>query len=209
MTKKQELQRCPWVDLGKPDYVEYHDKEWSVPVHDDRLLFEFLTLEAAQAGLSWYTVLRKRGNYRIAFDNFDVKKIARYGDKKVQELMGNAGIIRNRAKILAAINNAQRFLEVQKEFGTFDAYIWKFVDGKPIANTFKGMKDYRARSPESDALSKDLLRRGFKFVGSTICYAHMQATGMMNDHTVNCFRRAETLKKTSKKVARPSRSRAK
>jgi len=201
MPKKSEVERCPWVDLGKPDYVEYHDKEWGVPVHDDRLLFEFLTLEAAQAGLSWYTVLRKRENYRAAFDNFDVKKIARYGDKKIQELLTNAGIIRNRAKILAAINNAQKFLEVQKEFGTFDSYMWKFVGGKPIVNTFKGMKDYRPRSPESDAMSKDLLRRGFKFVGSTICYAHMQATGMMNDHTTTCFRRPELLKRRKKTKA--------
>ena len=198
MPKKSEVHRCPWVDLGKPDYVEYHDKEWGVPVHDDKLLFEFLTLEAAQAGLSWYTVLRKRENYRIAFEGFDPKKVAKYDDKKAQELLGNAGIIRNRAKISAAINNAQRFLEVQKEFGSFDAYIWKFVGGKPIVNTPKGMKDYRAKSPESDALSKDLLKRGFKFVGSTICYAHMQATGMMNDHTLDCFRRKETLKKSGK-----------
>lgn len=189
MPLKKTILRCPWVDLTKPDYVEYHDKEWGVPVHDDRLLFEFLTLEAAQAGLSWYTVLRKRENYRKAFDEFDPKKVAKYGEQKVEQLLGNAGIIRNRAKILAAINNAQRFLEVQKEFGNFDAYIWKFVNGKPIVNKPKALKDYVPTSPESDALSKDLLRRGFKFVGSTICYAHMQATGMVNDHTVSCFRK--------------------
>ncbi len=189
MPKTKTIHRCPWVDLSKPDYVEYHDKEWGVPVHDDLILFEFLTLEAAQAGLSWYTVLRKRENYRKAFDGFDVKKIAKYGDKKVAELLGNAGIIRNRLKIAAAINNAQRFLEIQKEFGSFDAYIWKFVNGKTIVYKPKTMKDFRATSPESDAMSKDLIKRGFKFVGSTICYAHMQATGMVNDHTVDCFRK--------------------
>ncbi|MFH2135477.1 MAG: DNA-3-methyladenine glycosylase I [Pseudomonadota bacterium] len=188
-----EICRCQWVDLSKPDYVEYHDKEWGVPVHDDRVLFEFLTLEAAQAGLSWYTVLRKRENYRRLFDGFDVHKIARYGDSKVEQLMSDAGIIRNRAKILAAINNAQRFLEVQNEFGSFDAYIWRFVDGKPIVNTIRTPADYMATSPESDAMSKDLIRRGFKFVGSTICYAHMQATGMVNDHALDCFRRKEIL----------------
>ena len=187
--KPKILSRCPWVDLSKLDYVEYHDKEWGVPVHDDKTLFEFLTLEAAQAGLSWYTVLRKRENYRKAFDKFEVKKIAKYGDKKIEELMANAGIIRNRAKILAAINNAQKFLEVQKEFGTFDAYIWKFVNGKTIVYKPKAMKDFRATSPESDAMSKDMIKRGFKFVGSTILYAHMQATGMVNDHTVDCFRK--------------------
>ena len=189
MPKSKTIHRCLWVDLSKPDYVEYHDKEWGVPVHEDRILFEFLTLEAAQAGLSWYTVLRKRENYRKAFDGFDPKKVAKYGDKKIAELLGNAGIIRNRAKIAAAINNAQRFLEVQKEFGSFDAYIWKFVNGKPIVNKPREMKDYNATSPESDAMSKDLIKRGFKFVGSTICYAHMQATGMVNDHNVDCFRK--------------------
>jgi DNA-3-methyladenine glycosylase I len=193
MKNSHEICRCQWVDPGKPDYVEYHDKEWGVPVHDDRVLFEFLTLEAAQAGLSWYTVLRKRENYRRLFDDFDVCKIARYGDEKVAQLMGDAGIIRNRAKILAAINNAQRFMEVQIEFGSFDAYIWRFVDGKPIVNTIRTPADYMATSPESDAMSKDLLRRGFKFVGSTICYAHMQATGMVNDHALDCFRRKEIL----------------
>ena len=187
--KPKILPRCPWVDLSKPDYVEYHDKEWGVPVHDDKTLFEFLTLEAAQAGLSWYTVLRKRENYRKAFDKFDVKKIAKYGDKKIEELMADAGIIRNRAKILAAINNAQKFLEVQKEFETFDAYIWKFVNGKTIVYMPKAMKDFRATSPESDAMSKDMIKRGFKFVGSTILYAHMQATGMVNDHSMDCFRK--------------------
>ena len=189
MPKTKTIHLCPWVDLSKPDYVEYHDKEWGVPVHDDRILFEFLTLEAAQAGLSWYTVLRKRENYYKAFDGFDVKKVAKYGDKKVAELLANAGIIRNRLKIAATINNAQRFLEVQKEFGSFDAYIWKFVNGKTIVYKPKTMKDFRATSPESDAMSKALQKRGFTFVGSTICYAHMQATGMVNDHTVDCFRK--------------------
>ena len=198
MPHKKIIHRCPWVDLTKPDYVEYHDREWGVPVHDDRLLFEFLTLEAAQAGLSWYTVLRKRENYRKAFDGFDPKKVSKYGEKKFTELMGNAGIIRNRAKISAAINNAQRFLEVQKEFGSFADYIWRFVNGKSIVYKPKALKDYAATSKESDALSKDLLKRGFKFVGSTICYAHMQATGMVNDHTMDCFRKNEILKKHGK-----------
>ena len=188
-----DIRRCPWVDLSKPDYVAYHDTEWGVPVHDDRLLFEFLTLEGAQAGLSWYTVLRKRENYRLAFDRFNPEKVAKYGDRKVQELLGNAGIIRNKAKILAAINNARRFLEIQKTFGSFDAYIWQFVDGKPIVNQIRQVKDYPATSRESDAMSKDLRQRGFQFVGSTVCYAHMQATGMVNDHTMTCVRRKEII----------------
>jgi DNA-3-methyladenine glycosylase I len=181
--------RCPWVDLTKPDYVEYHDREWGVPVHDDRVIFEFLTLEAAQAGLSWYTVLRKREAYREAFAGFDPQKVARFGKKEIEGLLKNAGIIRNRLKIAAAVNNAGKFLQVQNEFGSFDAYIWRFVDGKPIANRLKTLKDYPATSRESDALSKDLKQRGFKFVGSTIIYAHMQATGMVNDHAESCFRR--------------------
>ena len=185
--------RCPWVDLSKPDYVEYHDREWGVPVHDDRTIFEFLTLEAAQAGLSWYTVLRKREAYRKAFAGFDPKKVARYGKKQIEGLLNNPGIIRNRLKILAAVNNAGRFLEVQQEFGSFDSYIWRFVDGKPIVNRLKMLKDYPATSSESDALSKDLKQRGFKFVGSTIVYAHMQATGMVNDHVTGCFRRAPVI----------------
>lgn len=191
--KTNEVCRCQWVDLSKPDYIDYHDKEWGVPVHDDRVLFEFLTLEAAQAGLSWYTVLRKRENYRALFDGFDPHKIARYDDQKIQNLLSDAGIIRNRAKILAAINNAQQFLKVQEKFGSFDAYIWQFVGGKPIVNEIRTPQDYMATSRESDAMSKDLRQRGFKFVGSTICYAHMQATGMVNDHAMDCFRRAEIL----------------
>lgn len=193
MVGKQNVSRCPWVDLSKPDYIAYHDREWGVPVHDDRRLFEFLTLESAQAGLSWYTVLRKRENYRIAFDRFDPAKVARYDEKKIEALLADSGIIRNRAKIRAAINNAGRFLDIQAEFGTFDAYIWRFVDGRPIVNTMRALEEFRATSPESDALSRDLRQRGFSFVGSTVCYAHMQATGMVNDHTVDCFRRREIL----------------
>ena len=181
--------RCPWVDLTKPDYVEYHDMEWGVPVHDDRVMFEFLTLEAAQAGLSWYTVLRKRDSYRKAFAGFDPEKVARYGKRQIDSLLKNAGIIRNKAKILAAINNAGKFLNVQEEFGSFDAYIWRFVDGRPIVHNIRALKDYPATSPESDAMSRELKQRDFKFVGSTICYSHMQATGMVNDHASSCFRR--------------------
>jgi DNA-3-methyladenine glycosylase I len=192
-----EPHRCPWVDpwvnLGRPDYVEYHDREWGVPVHDDRRLFEFLTLEAAQAGLSWYTVLRKRESYREAFDGFDPQKVARYEAAKFEALLSNPGIIRNRQKILAAVNNARRFLEVQEAFGSFGAYIWCFVDGRPRVNALRTLADYPATSPESDAMSKDLRRRGFSFVGSTLCYAHMQATGMVNDHIVDCFRRQQII----------------
>jgi DNA-3-methyladenine glycosylase I len=191
-TKSQVSQtRCPWVDLSKPDYIDYHDKEWGVPVHDDRLIFEFLILEAAQAGLSWYTVLRKRPDYRKAFAGFDPKKVAAFGKREIASLLNNPGIIRNRQKIAAAVNNAKRFLEVQNQFGSFDGYIWRFVDGKPKVNEIRTLKDYAATSTESDALSKDLKQRGFKFVGSTICYAHMQATGMVNDHVLTCFRKQE------------------
>jgi DNA-3-methyladenine glycosylase I len=186
-------QRCPWVDLTKQDYVQYHDREWAVPVQDDRRLFEFLTLEAAQAGLSWYTVLRKREHYRHAFDHFDPEKVARYGELQVASLLANPGIIRNRQKVLAAVNNARRFLEVQRAFGSFATYMWRFVDGQPIVHEIRTASDYRATSPESDAMSQDLRQRGFTFVGSTICYAHMQATGMVNDHTVDCFRRPEII----------------
>ena len=194
MAGKTELCRCPWVDLRKADYVAYHDNEWGVPVHDDRLIFEFLTLEAAQAGLSWYTVLRKRENYRIAFDGFEAERVARYTEEKIIELLGNPGIIRNQLKVRSAVNNAQKFLDVQDEFGSFDAYIWRFVDGRPQVNEIRGPGDYRATSPESDALSKDLKKRGFRFVGSTVIYSHMQATGMVNDHTMDCFRRQEIIK---------------
>jgi len=187
----KNITRCPWLDLTKPDYIKYHDDEWGVPVHDDRIIFEFLTLEGAQAGLSWYTVLRKREAYRKAFSEFDPAKVARYGKRQLKSLLNNPGIIRNLQKIEAAINNAKRFLEVQQEFGSFDAYIWRFVGGKPIVHKLRNLKDYPATSPESDALSMDLKQRGFKFVGSTICYAHMQATGMINDHVVDCFRRRQ------------------
>jgi DNA-3-methyladenine glycosylase I len=190
---KSVVVRCPWVDVSKADYVAYHDNEWGVPVHDDRIMFEFLTLEAAQAGLSWYTVLRKREAYRKAFAGFDPEKVARYGKCQTESLLANSSIIRNRQKILAAINNAKRFPEVQEEFGSFDSYIWRFVNGKPVVHKLKTLKDYPATSPESDALSHDLKQRGFKFVGSTICYAHMQATGLVNDHVVNCFRRREII----------------
>ena len=164
-----------------------------MPVHDDRQIFEFLTLEAAQAGLSWYTVLRKREASRKAFAGFDPQRVAKYGDRQLQSLLKNSGIIRNQQKIVATINNAKRFLEVQEQFGSFDSYIWRFVDGKPIVHRLRRLKDYPATSAESDALSKDLKQRGFKFVGSTICYAHMQATGMINDHVVDCFRRREII----------------
>ncbi|MEX0806666.1 MAG: DNA-3-methyladenine glycosylase I [Candidatus Binatia bacterium] len=185
--------RCPWVDLTKEDYLAYHDREWGVPVHDDQTIFEFLTLEGAQAGLSWYTVLRKRQTYKQAFAGFDPEKVARYGKRHVERLMQNAGIIRNQQKIVAAVTNAKLFLAVQQEFGSFDSYIWRFVDGKPIVNKLKILKDYPATTRESDALSKDLKQRGFKFVGSTICYAHMQATGMVNDHVMSCYRRQEII----------------
>ena len=188
---RKNITRCPWLDLTKPDYIKYHDEEWGVPVHDDRIIFEFLTLEGAQAGLSWYTVLRKREAYRKAFSEFAPAKVARYGKRQLKSLLNNPGIIRNLQKIEAAINNAKRFLEVQQEFGSFDAYIWRFVGGKPIVHKLRKLKDYPAMSPESDALSMDLKQRGFKFVGSTICYAHMQATGMINDHVVDCFRRRQ------------------
>jgi DNA-3-methyladenine glycosylase I len=187
------IDRCPWVDLTKPDYVAYHDDEWGVPVHEDRIIFEFLILEGAQAGLSWYTVLRKRKAYRRAFADFDVEKVARYGKRQLDRLMQNEEIIRNQQKLAAAITNAKCFLAVQEEFGSFDSYIWRFVDGRPRMNKLKVLKDYPATTGESDALSKDLKQRGFKFVGSTICYAHMQATGMVNDHVVSCSRRQEII----------------
>jgi len=188
-----EICRCPWVDLTKPDMVEYHDKEWGVPVYDDRLIFEFLSLEAAQAGLSWHTVLKKRENYRSAFANFDPRKVAKFDRDRIEKLLQNPGLIRNRLKIESTVNNARRFLEVQEAYGSFAKYIWDFVDGKPKINTIRKLSDYPATSPESDALSRDLKKRGFKFMGSTICYAHMQATGMINDHSLNCFRRKEIM----------------
>jgi len=187
------LTRCAWVNLNDPLYVAYHDFEWGVPIHDDRLLFEYLILEGMQAGLSWSTILRKRENFRLAFDNFEPGIIAAYGEDKVEELMQNAGIIRNHRKILASIGNARAFLAIQAEFGTFDAYIWQFVGGKPFINRWETISEIPAHTEVSDRLSKDLLLRGFKFVGSTIIYAHMQATGMVNDHTTDCFRYSELL----------------
>jgi DNA-3-methyladenine glycosylase I len=183
------MPRCAWATT-EPN-ITYHDREWGVPVHDDRLLFEFLILEGAQAGLSWTTILKKRGNYRKAFDGFRPEKIARYGARETRRLLRDAGIVRNRLKIAAAIENAKMFLAVRKEFGTFDKYLWSFVGGKPIQNRWRRMADVPSRTAESDAMSRDLLRRGFKFVGSTICYALMQATGMVNDHLVTCPRHAE------------------
>ncbi len=182
--------RCGWVNEN-PLMTKYHDTEWCVPVHDDKKLFEFLILEGAQAGLTWQTVLNKRENYRKAFDGFNPAKIACYTNTDVKRLLANAGIIRNRLKIAATIINAKKFLEIQKEFGSFDAYVWQFVGNKPIKNTFASIREIPATTKESDALSKDLLKRGFKFVGTTICYAFMQAVGMVNDHTVNCFRYKE------------------
>ena len=182
--------RCEWAG-SDPLYIEYHDKEWGVPLHDDRKIFEMLVLEGAQAGLNWLTVLRKRENYRKAFDNFDPTKVAKYDSEKFQKLLANEGIIRNKLKIHSVIQNARAFLEVQKEFGSFDAYIWQFVGGKPIRNSWKSMSELPAQTAESEAMSKDLKRRGFSFVGPTICYAHMQATGMVNDHVVSCFRYKE------------------
>ena len=187
------LQRCPWLDLDKPDYVAYHDREWGVPVHDDRKHFEFLTLESAQAGLSWYTVLRKRANYRKAFAEFDPAVVARFSAAKVEQMLQDPGLIRNRRKIGAAVENARHFLAVQDEFGSFNAYIWRFVDGTPIVNKWRTLADLPATSRESDALSKDLKSRGFKFIGSIVIYSHMQATGMVNDHALDCFRRSQLL----------------
>jgi len=188
--EKEHDNRCPW-SMGSALYRAYHDEEWGVPIHDDRKHFEFLILEGAQAGLSWSTILNKREGYRAAYDDFDPVKVAAYDEAKVAELLGNAGIVRNRLKIRASISNAQHFLKVQREFGTFDAYIWGFVNNKTIINQFQEMSDVPATSPESDALSKDLKKRGFKFVGSTIIYAHMQAIGLVNDHLITCFRHGE------------------
>jgi DNA-3-methyladenine glycosylase I len=195
--RASNIVRCAWAN-AEPN-ISYHDKEWGVPVHEDRLLFEFLILEGAQAGLSWETILKKREAYRKAFDNFDPQRVARYTPARVEKLMKNAGIVRNRLKIESTIANAKAFLRVQKEFGSFDAYVWAFVGGKPKVNTPRSMKEVEPSTPESDALSKDLKRRGFRFVGTTICYAFMQAVGMVNDHTVDCFRRPFSLRE---KVAR-------
>ncbi len=189
MTKLKTIIRCPWASGDQ--YIEYHDREWGVPVHDDQVLFEFLILEGAQAGLSWETILKKRQTYRQAFDQFDPVLVAKYGKRKQQALLANPGIVRNRLKVLSAITNANAFLAVQNKFGTFNDYIWSFVQGRTIQNARRSMKEVPARTSESDAMSKDLKRRGFKFVGSTICYAFMQAVGMVNDHLVDCFRHRE------------------
>lgn len=182
-----EPTRCGWHGTD-PLYIQYHDEEWGQPLHDERRLFEMLILEGAQAGLSWITVLRKREAYRKAFDNFDPNKVARYDEDKIASLLADPGIIRNRAKVNAAVGNAKAFLAIQQEFGSFDAYIWQFVGGKPIRNKWKTLREIPAETAESQAMSKDLKKRGFRFVGPTICYAHMQATGMVNDHLVDCFR---------------------
>lgn len=182
------LVRCKWAEGQSVDYIRYHDEEWGVPVYDDQLQFEFLILEGAQAGLSWSTILNKRTGYRKAFANFDPKKVARFTEKRIEKLLQDPGIVRNRLKVRSAVTNAKAFLAVQKEFGSFSDYIWDFVGGKPLQNKFDKDTNVPATSPESDALSKDLKQRGFKFVGSTIMYAHMQATGMVNDHVTGCFR---------------------
>jgi len=188
---ERPVKRCAWPVAGDKLYEDYHDLEWGVPVYDDQKIFEFLVLESAQAGLSWRTVLHKRENYRKAFAGFDPQKVARFTSKEVDKLLLNAGIIRNRLKVEAAINNAKRFLEIQKEFGTFSKYIWGFVGGKPIKNKWKTLKDLPVMTPQAEALAKDLKKRGFKFLGPTVMYAHMQATGMVNDHRVECFRYKE------------------
>lgn len=188
----ETLMRCPWAQ-GELN-VHYHDTEWGVPQHDDRVLFEFLILEGAQAGLSWSTILQKRENYRQAFDGFDPARMARYSDARIEKLMSNGGIVRNRLKIAAAIQNARSFLAVQKEFGSFDEYIWRFVGGSTLENRWESLSQLPARTPQAEQMSKDLLRRGFKFVGPTICYAFMQAVGLVNDHLVSCFRYQELRK---------------
>jgi DNA-3-methyladenine glycosylase I len=190
----QEKFRCPWC-LGFEEYIQYHDNEWGVPVHDDRVHFEFLLLEGAQAGLSWSMILKKRENYRKAFAGFDPAKVARFSTAKIEKLLQDPGIVRNRLKVNAAVNNAKRFLEVQREFGSFDKYIWSFVNGRPIVNKRKSIKEVPPTTKESDLLSKDLIKRGFKFVGSTVIYSHMQACGLVNDHLVGCWRYARVPKR--------------
>jgi len=184
---KRDVVRCPWC-LKFDQYMEYHDNEWGVPVHDDHVHFEFLILEGAQAGLSWSTILKKREGYRNAFAGFDPHKVARFSEARMEKILLDPGIVRNRLKVKAAVNNAKRFIEVQKEFGNFDRYIWNFVNGKPIVNKRKSIQEVPATTKESDALSKDLIKRGFKFVGSTVIYAHMQACGLVNDHLITCWR---------------------
>ena len=194
------MKRCHWVG-SDPLYLEYHDAEWGVPLHDDRKLFEFLVLEGAQAGLSWLTILRKRENYRAAFADFDAEAVARFNRRSVERLLRDPGIVRNRQKVLAAVGNARAFLAVQEEFGSFDRYVWRFVDGAPLQGRWKTTRDVPAKTRESEAMSKDLIQRGFRFVGPTICYAHMQATGMVNDHQLDCFRCAPVRKMGSRSRA--------
>lgn len=188
MENQTSVCRCGWVDLTKPDYVKYHDDEWGVPVREDTKLFEFIILESAQAGLSWYTILKRRDGYRQAFADFDVRKVAEFSTEKVEELMQNAGIIRNRGKINAAIGNAKAFIQIQQEFGSFSDYLWGYVNNTPIVNRFDKLEDYPVTSELSDTIAKDLKKRGFKFFGSTICYAYLQACGVINDHTKDCFK---------------------
>ncbi|GLX80407.1 DNA-3-methyladenine glycosylase [Thalassotalea insulae] len=190
MTTEQPT-RCPWLDTSKPDYVKYHDEEWGVPVRDDKKMFEFIILESAQAGLSWYTILKRRAGYKKAFADFDVHTVATFDENKVEQLMQDASIIRNRAKIKAAISNAKIFITIQEEFGSFCNYLWRYVNNTPIENNIRTLADYPATSPLSDAISADLKKRGFKFFGSTICYAHLQACGLINDHSESCFRKSE------------------
>ncbi len=194
------MKRCHWVG-SEPIYIEYHDREWGVPLHDDRMLFEFLVLEGAQAGLSWLTILRKRENYRAAFAEFDPEAVARFNRRSIERLLRNEGIVRNRQKVVAAVSNARAFLAVQEEFGSFDRYVWRFVDGKPLQGRWRTTRDVPAKTRESEAMSKDMIRRGFRFVGPTICYAHMQATGMVNDHQLDCFR-CTPVRKMGTKVKR-------
>jgi DNA-3-methyladenine glycosylase I len=192
MRTKAPKKRCAWAKTE--GLAQYHDEEWGVPLHDDRKHFEFIVLDGAQAGLSWETVLKKRENYREAFDGFDPEKVAKYGKRKIEQLLQNPGIIRNRLKVESAVKNAKAFLKIQEEFGTFDAYIWRFVGGKTIRDRFRSLQDLPAKTAESDAMSKDLKTRGFNFVGSTICYAYMQAAGMVNDHVTSCFRHHQVMK---------------
>lgn len=202
MQSSTEIQRCPWVPAGDALYQCYHDEEWGIPVHDDRIHFEFLILEGAQAGLSWSTILKRRAGYRKAFANFDPKKVAQFDEAKMEELLHDEGIIRNRLKILSAVNNAKLFLEIQKEYGSFDRYIWQFVKGKTIHNHWKSLREIPSESEESRALSADLRKRGFKFVGPTVMYAHMQATGLVNDHTTDCYCYQKTQPSLSKGKAK-------
>jgi DNA-3-methyladenine glycosylase I len=191
--EERAMERCPWAGTD-PLYISYHDEEWGVPIHDDRTHFEFLVLESAQAGLSWLTILRRRENYRIAYEGFDPFRVSRFGPEKITELLGNRGIIRNRKKIESSVQNAHRFVELQKEFGSFDAYLWAFVDGRPVVNSWESLAQIPSQTGLSDRITEDLKRRGFRFIGSTILYSHLQAVGVVNDHLVQCFRYQQILK---------------